>query len=524
MSEKTRVNQKMYSRKQEACNALKKVEEQFENIKKFFALDFESDNEEEKNDIGGNENIEITDEVIHTIMQIKEGETKIYKYKNIHLSAYMNCEGELIFDHCIINYNESDYGNGIALSENAKLTITNSVVICKGLDENTFITCKGKNKIILDRNSFEDCSYFINTDGECEFFMTNCQLHNCYKDFININSNAYYGKKYNSRYIIKNNSIIQDGLKPFYYAVKESFSKPSIINGNYGDVKVEFCNNSILEEEGFRRAGVEGENAVEYFNCYSGEVRNCTFKGISSPINAVECVECKFEKCIGAIRVSNNMSPSRTPYVDNCVFEECTSVIGADYNTHITNCQFISCYDSIIFPAGFAVEFAGGVTVESCQFINTRNRKFMESTCGGFSCVTFTRTKNSDGRANYLRKCIFDGAELGNNFLIKAWTFGFEKPYGVVTYIENCDFRNCSTKRASGKIIKEYIQYDRLFKKDIDFHANRVSGCRGLDKVNKEGIRTEAVEIRSVSTMGNIIGSTLELEDNNEIDIGNQLG
>lgn len=114
--------------------------------------------------------------------------------ENIHLSAYMNCEGELIFDHCIINYNESDYGNGIALSENAKLTITNSVVICKGLDENTFITCKGKNKIILDRNSFEDCSYFINTDGECEFFMTNCQLHNCYKDFININANAYYEK------------------------------------------------------------------------------------------------------------------------------------------------------------------------------------------------------------------------------------------------------------------------------------------------------------------------------------------
>ena len=119
--------------------------------------------------------------------------------------------------------------------------------------------------------------------------------------------------------------------------------------------------------------------------------------------------------------------------------------------------------------------------------------------------MTFRRGKNSKAEANYIKKCIFDGVELGDNFLIGA--VGHEKPAGIVTYIESCDFKNCTTKGASRKIIKEYIKYDTLFKKNIDFHANHVSGCRGLDKVNKEGTKTETVEIRTISTTGNAIGS-----------------
>lgn len=127
----------------------------------------------------------------------------------------------------------------------------------------------------------------------------------------------------------------------------------------------------------------------------------------------------------------------------------------------------------------------------------------------GLACVTFRRAKKSKTRANSLKKCIFDGVELGDNFLIAA--IGNEKPSGTVTYIESCDFKNCSTKRESGKIIKEYIKYDTLFKKDIDFHANHVSECRGLDKINMEGTETETVEIRTVSTTGNSIGSAFAM-------------
>lgn len=472
----------------------------FETMDDFFVLDFEEGNG--KKGIDEDENIEMTDEVISTITQIKAGEAKTYKYKNIHLKAYINCEGDLTFDHCIINYNETDAGDEITLSENASLTITNSVVICKGFDKNVFITCEGDTQITLDRNSFEDCSYFIKSGYDCVFSMTNCRLHNCYKDFLYI----YSGDK--SDCVIRDNIIIQDGLNSFY-TKENSFWSPTLISVNSYGNKVEFCNNSILEEEEFRRAGVEegkDGNKITYFSCGNGEVRNCSFKGISQSIAAPKYVECRFEKCTAAISPRMDYSLSSAPCIDNCVFVECTNVISTVENTQIRNCQFVSCYNDIIMPT----DYNGGVSVEFCQFINTKNTKennIFTSIISGLSCVTFRRAKESKARANYLKKCIFDGVELGDNFLIGA--LGTEKPSGTVTYIESCDFKNCSTKRTSGKIIKEYIKYNTLFKKNTDFHANHVSKCRGLDKVNKEGTETETVEIRTMSTMGNAIGSAL---------------
>ena len=214
-------------------------------------------------------------------------------------------------------------------------------------------------------------------------------------------------------------------------------------------------------------------------------------------IKAHKYFECRFEKCTNPIIVSKSYfdDDNDEPCIDNCVFVECTDVIDADDNTQITNCQFVACYDDLIRPYGYD----GGISVEFCQFINTRNTK--ESIISRrISCITFTRTKSSKTRVNYLKKCIFDGVDLGSRLVIKASVW--EKAKGVVTYIENCDFKNCSTQRASGKIIKEYIQYDTLFKKDVNFHANIISDCRGLDKINKEGSKSESVEIRSTLNVG----------------------
>ena len=49
---------------------------------------------------------ELSDEVITSIVQIKPGETKQYRYKRLSIKAYINCEGALEFDHCVISYNE----------------------------------------------------------------------------------------------------------------------------------------------------------------------------------------------------------------------------------------------------------------------------------------------------------------------------------------------------------------------------------------------------------------------------------
>lgn len=492
--------------------------ENFESLDDFFVLDFE-----ERSDvsvISEDDDVEMTDEVISTIMQIKAGETKTFKNKNIHLKAFINCEGNIIFDHCIIYYNESDSGDEITLSKDASLTILNSQIICKGHDERAFITCEGDTQVTIDRTSFEDCAFFLKSSCDCVFSMTNCQLHNCYRDFLELY--IYRGEK--SDCVIRDNIIIQDGLAPFYSSETE-FGRPTLINVNsfYGKA-ISFINNTVVETEKFRTADIaEGKynNTICYFSCDFGEVKNCSFKGISSSIDALKYVECRFENCTAAIHPRYNYSSSTKAYIDNCVFVECTNVISTEENTQIKNCQFVSCYDYIISPN----DFNGGVSVEFCQFINTRNSIKNDGFVSKFSslaCVTFRRAKESKTKANFLKKCIFDGVELGDNFLIAA--LGNEKPSGTVTYIESCDFKNCSTKRESGEIIKEFIEYDTLFKKNVDFHANHVSECRGLDRINMEGTETETVEIRTISTTGNSIGSAFAMDTGGPVTLATLAG
>lgn len=248
----------------------------FEAPDDFFTVDFgERDGETPADE---EETIEMTDEVISTILQIKPGETKTYKNKNIHLKAYINCEGDLIFDHCIIFYNEADNGNEIKLSNKANLTITNSIILCKGIGENAFITCAGAGQVTLDRNTFEDCSHFVKSGSICAFSMINCKLHNCFEDFIDLDIGSDP-----STCVINNNMIIQDGLNHFYAKVKKYWMMRLISVNSFENNKVEFYNNSIIEEEDFRKADVEkgkSENQIIYFDSIygNGDVKNCFFK------------------------------------------------------------------------------------------------------------------------------------------------------------------------------------------------------------------------------------------------------
>ncbi len=93
---------------------------------------------------------------------------EIYRNKNIHIRNRIFCEGTLIFDHCCIYYNEPGYNGAIFLIDGAKLKITNSIVICKGMNKNTFIT-GGGNNIIIDSVTFMDCAFFLR-NRRCDFF------------------------------------------------------------------------------------------------------------------------------------------------------------------------------------------------------------------------------------------------------------------------------------------------------------------------------------------------------------------
>lgn len=102
-----------------------------------------------------------------------EDETKIfcceiYRNKNIHIRNRIFCEGRLTFDHCCIYYNEPGYNGAIFLVAGAELRITNSIIICKGMNKNTFIT-GGGNNIIIDSVTFMDCAFFLR-NRRCDFF------------------------------------------------------------------------------------------------------------------------------------------------------------------------------------------------------------------------------------------------------------------------------------------------------------------------------------------------------------------
>lgn len=463
----------------------------------------ESDIKEEENLDKGD--VELTEENITSILQIKKGENKVYTNKKIHISTYVNCEGNLEFNNCIIYYNETDARNEITIKKNGNISISNSIVVCMGFDENPFIICEEDNKCFIENTSFIDCSYFLKMKDGYSFTIKNCKMENCLDRFLDI-----YVKSSGTA-DIRNNAIEQKDVSEIYFTDLEKIFKRSLISVYAcGDRNIRFSENVICEEDAFQKIISKLDRyyvGFKYIDAEGMTIQNCSFQGLSLGILVSNVRECKFENCTKYIILEKDWIKDIDPIVDNCVFINCTNVIEAEDNTKITNCQFVSCYDKIIT----AKSYRGGICVEFCQFNNIKN--LPSNNCReGFeqdgSSIIFRRTKDSKSNANYLKKCIFDGVSIDKNFLIAA--SAWEKPYGTVTYIEECDFKNCITKRSSGKIIKEYTFYDTLFKKNQAFHANIITNCRGLDKVNKEASsQTEKVQINIVSTNGNQIGSTI---------------
>lgn len=86
----------------------------------------------------------------------------------------------------------------------------------------------------------------------------------------------------------------------------------------------------------------------------------------------------------------------------------------------------------------------------------------------------------------------------------------YEKVLGPVVYVEDCSFQNCSTKRESGKIIKEYSSYFGLFDREIKVRAVSIGqNCKGLDKINEENGYTKDVVVKAETNTGIKIGATL---------------
>ena len=396
----------------------------------------------------------------------------------------------------------------------AFLKIRNSVVVCKGADNTSFITGEENNCVVIERTIFENCSKFIRLSSCEELSVTKCELKNCGDEFLYVSGMKDTGVFNVSENTIYENDITEFNQEGMQYSVKlmHVYSR--------GEACL-FENNTVVEAKEFSRIGRnEGDrgNSICYF---SGNIRvqNCSFEGVSTGIKVKEVVGCKFLYCQNVIETEKGAK------VDKCLFENCTRVILAEQDTVISNCKFIACYNELISGKWF-----GGVVIEFCQFVDTKYlelpdgmKKSWLSEWRGLACITLKRSKESYSRYNTIKKCIFDGAEIGKEYFLIAAS-GYEKPSGTVSYIEECTFENCGTKRSTGKIIKEYISYDTIFKKDQSFHATEIRNCKGLDHIIKISEETKKVQDNASTAIlqGNIGLNVKDVQDeNNRLDVKN---
>ena len=463
----------------------------FLNINDFFIWDFSDaeNNAVEANDFPS----EMSDETLETILKIDPEENIVFENKRIHLKTYINCMGSLTFENCIIYYNEKDSMGKIILDDNAFLTIKDSSVVCKGYDKSYFISCEGKNTIGIINTIFTDCSYFLNASCVKSFFMNHCELNNCNMEFVSISGAE--------QCCISENNILQNDISDFNHNGNEQRKNYGYLFSLHSSSDILLNNNTISETDGFREKFCnddKSKNTICYFWDKNIVASQCSFRGISSCVAGKHFDSCKFENCLKGIEFIH----ADKLLVEDCSFNHCTNIIvgSGDAVTTIKNCRFMHCYGILIAPGSCS----GGINIEFCEFCDTKlvdnshdnynlfNTLVMGSLVGGLSSILLdTQDKSSirflyspqNFKTNYIKRCVFDRVELGDAFLISTYILSSKKPKEAALYVEDCIFKNCATQKKSGKIIKEYTQYDTSFKETKNFHINIVSNCRGLDEV-----------------------------------------
>ena len=417
--------------------------ENYEELNSLFLVELDEDE---------NSGIDLEEIYIDTVLEIKAGERKEFKNRIVHVTSFIKCEGTLVFDNCNVYYNETERRHGnITFIDGAGLSISNSHFICKSMDDSYFIILEGWNDVSLIDSTFDNCLKMISSSNPVNLLMRGCKVTNSIP-FINIISGN----------IEFTDNIFKFDISGLYEITEKGFDKPAILDiGStrrimFGKEHVEpifnYTNNTIDIDETLNNIGDYG----------------CLKIGA---IDNVHIRDSSFANCKNAINLKGDKN-----VIYNCNFYNCTDVINAADNTKIEQCSFENCYGELVIP-----DYShGGIQIDYCTFINIKQvDKYSPLRVN--ACISLRRRPQNN--ANYIRKCVFDGIAIGDNFLIASKYDFSGKPENTIGYIEGCDFNNCSTMRSSGKIIKQYVQYDTLFSRDQDFLAIEISGCRGLDNI-----------------------------------------
>lgn len=412
---------------------------------------------------------------IKRMLNIPEGETVRYENKEIHIESLINCSGTLELYNCVITYNENYTSDEITMEFGAKIHATNCTFVCKNIDTNWFISLNDDCSAIFEKCVFVDCSYFI--DGSftySELNLANCELYNCMcfaegtVDTVDISS---------LNVVIDNNIRFDNDEYYDNYVFNVRAQKHSTTDKVY--------------------VSDSSEKEYNYFNLKDGSITNSYFEGIKGiAISATNIKCCKFVNCHCTLisTIIAESKSSKESCVMSCVFENCSNSITAIRETKINQCEFVNCSENLVYAHA-------STTISYCEFLNYVNTCTNSGT--HTACIQLDVDKNHS--PSKVENCIFAGVNINQGFLIKPHITSSIS--SNVARITNCDFRNCTTKRDSGKLIKEYDNYYGLFGKEFTEHAIRVdSSCRGLDLVNKP---SSIAKSNTGVSKGSSIGSKL---------------
>lgn len=435
---------------------------------------------------------------IDHILHVAPGETKIYENNIIHIKAFIHCEGNLAFQNCKLVYNETSDSDEITLSGNSSLLFSNCNIICKQRNTEYFIhnnNPTGACDIVFSNCVFENCSHFLSfvpyEGAASALHFKNCRMINLSYQFLSCEINSKSSVLIEDSEILWTEDFIQTHNR-ISYLLKNCFCLYE-----YG-IHTKRCiniNNCIV-------AGVPTFLNLKFnysvWKVNHAEFKNCTFN------NLMNCIDGRDVSIFNCLFTCVNGAMSGTSTISECIFKNCENIITEiSSGSKIRYCQFSNCKNLII-----SSDYSGGVIIEYCEFYNIKFEKKDTSKVG---CISFNSSNNEHFSSNYVRKCIFNGIDVSDHFLMIGNVH--EKVYRnqFVYQVEDCNFQNCVTQRESKVILSkyDYYYYGLFSDHTVDVTTAYIKNCKGLDRINQEGNTANGIMEKAQSHSGEIIGSTL---------------
>lgn len=437
---------------------------------------------------------------ISHILHIQPGETRLYQNKIIHFQAMVNCEGGMVFDNCVLHYNESDASDEIKLTATASLMMQNCTVINHGYDKHFFLdAAQCTEEIRMERCKFVNCCWFLDAGGGVR--IEQCKMVDIGSYFID---QHYYG---DNKCVITacEFSFLQ---RPAFFPEKDSddIITCTIVEMSQCTVTgtLQLSSASAAEEHLDKEREKWRFSQTQYF-LYAYEkatITGCSFYGVYNLFdrNNLMISFSSFQHC-------SDIASNSTLKVEDCNFEHCTTIgIALWENSQFSYCQFNDCYGNLIFTS-----FDGRVKISFCEFNNWFNNWEAPEKAEKTECAMMTFNLTRGGVSSTVEKCVFNGMMAQQSFVIEG--SACKKLKCVSVHISECTFQNCTTKRDDGKIIKDYDTYFLHLSNPKSFKTKNqqvvsISDCRGLDKVNQGNGYDDTVQVRKTTSTGAVIGTT----------------